>query len=290
MVKKKLKRIGLYAAVLLIVSETLLPFAWLFISSIMRQDELLSEPIHWLPEKPTFERYNAILFGKDIEFRGTSLSGPTKVFRQSLVNSFVISGTATLLAVGLGTIAGYAFSRLKFLLKEKLLLLAVAVQMLPPITIVVPLYILAKRFHLTNSTLNLIIIYAAITVTYVIWVMVGFFNQIPKELEESARIDGCSRWSAMWRVVLPISGPGLVATGILTFLTVWNEFLFALTFINDSSAKTISLAIGEFSVKFSVDYGMMTAGGVLSSIPPVLIALIFQRFIVQGLTSGSVKG
>lgn len=288
--KRRLLRLGFYLLILFIVLETVLPFGWLFISSISKNEELVANPKHWIPQEPTWDRYNSILFGKEISFRGASLTGPAKMFQKSLANSLIIAGSVTILSLFFGMLSAYAYSRLRFRFKNALLLLAIAVQMLPPIAIIIPLYILLKDLNMSNTFLNLTLIYCSITVTYVIWIMSGFFNTIPKDLEESARIDGCSRLGALFRVVLPVSVPGLVATGILSFLTIWNEFLLALVFVNDSSAKTISLAIGEFSTQFSVDYGMMSAGGVIISIPPVLLALAFQKYIVAGLTNGAVKG
>lgn len=288
--KKLLFRIGLYLLVLFIVLETVLPFAWLFISSITRNEELVLTPKNWIPEHPTWDRYHSILFGKEISFRGASLSGPAKMFQKSLANSLIIASSVTALSLFFGTLSAYAYARLRFRFKNALLMLAIGVQMLPPIAIIIPLYILLRDLQMSNAFINLILIYCSITVTYVIWIMSGFFTTIPREMEESARIDGCSRLGALFRVVLPVSLPGLVATGILSFLTIWNEFLLALVFVNDGSAKTISLAIGEFSTQFSVDYGMISAGGIIISIPPILLALAFQKYIVAGLTNGAVKG
>jgi len=289
-IMRKLLRTGFYLIVLFIVLETIIPFAWLFISSISSNEELTSNPKHWIPEHATWDRYDSILLGKEISFRGVSLKGPAEMFRKSLANSLIIAGSVTVISLFFGMLAAYAHSRLRFRFKNAVLMLAIAVQMLPPIAIIIPLYILLKDLQMTNSFINLSLIYSSITVTYVIWIMSGFFSTIPRELEESARIDGCSRLGALFRVILPVSVPGLVATGILSFLTIWNEFLLALVFVNDGNGKTISLAIGEFSTQFSVDYGMMSAGGILISIPPVLLALAFQKYIVAGLTNGAVKG
>lgn len=288
--KKRFTRVVLYLAVLFIVLETVLPFAWLFISSISRNDELVMTPKHWIPNQPTWDRYQSILAGGEISFRGVSLSGPANMFRRALANSLLIAGSVTAVSLFFGMLAAYAYARLRFRFKNALLMLAVAVQMLPPIAIIIPLYLLLKNLQMTNAYVNLGLIYCSITVTYVIWIMGGFFRTIPAEMEDSARIDGCSRLGALFRVVLPVSLPGLVATGILSFLTIWNEFLLALVFVNDGTAKTISLAIGEFSTQFSVDYGMMSAGGVIISIPPILLAMAFQKYIVAGLTNGAVKG
>jgi multiple sugar transport system permease protein len=168
--------------------------------------------------------------------------------------------------------------------------LTVMVHMLPPIATVIPLYILLRKVGLLNQLSGLILVYAALSVTYVVWVMSGYFQTIPKELEESARIDGCSRMGALMRVILPIVTPGLIATGILVFITTWNEFLYVLVLINDPANKTVPVMIAEFSTQDQIKYGMIMTGGIIVSLPPVLLALIFQRRLISGLTAGAVKG
>jgi multiple sugar transport system permease protein len=290
MKQKPLMRVGVYASALIITLAILLPFAWLFISSITTNEELSSFPPHWIPEKPTFERYETVLLGKDVSFRGSSLSAPSKMFMTAMGNSLIIASLVTLISLFLGMLAAYAFSQYNFRFRNKLLLLTICVQMLPAIAIIIPMYMLFKSWELTNTYFNLILLYTSGSVTYVIWVMVGFFSRTPRELEESARIDGCSRLGAFFRIIFPISLPGLVATGTLVFLQIWNEFLFALIFTSGNYGKTISLAIGEFSTQFSIDYGMMATGGILTAIPPIILAIIFQRYIVSGLTNGALKG
>jgi multiple sugar transport system permease protein len=290
MKQKPLMRIGIYAAATIIVLSVLLPFSWLFISSITTNQELASFPPHWIPKEPTFERYATVLLGKEVSFRGSSLSAPSKIFMSAMVNSLIIASVVTSLSIFFGMLAAYAFSQFKFRFRDKLFLLTICVQMLPAMAIIIPMYMLFKSMELTNTYFNLILLYTSGSVTYVIWVMVGFFSRTPKELEESARIDGCTRLGAFFRIILPISVPGLVATGTLVFLQIWNEFLFALIFTKGNMGKTISLAIGEFSTQFSIDYGMMATGGVLTAIPPIILAFLFQKYIVQGLTNGALKG
>lgn len=140
------------------------------------------------------------------------------------------------------------------------------------------------------STVGLILLYSTFTLAWVIWIMVGYVESLPTELEDAARVDGCSRLRALVSVILPLSLPGLVATGALAFLNAWNEFLLALIFTNSLNAKTVPVVISEFSTQFGLEYGMMMAGGVLASLPPVILALLFQRYIVSGLASGGVKG
>lgn len=290
MKKKPIIKVGIYISAAIIVLSVLLPFTWLFISSITTTEELSSFPPHWIPEEPTSDRYSTILLGKEISFRGSSLSAPSKIFTTAMLNSLIISSAVTACSIFLGMLAAYAFSQYTFRYKNKLFMLTICVQMLPHIAIIIPMYMLLKYLQITDTYFVLILLYTSGSVAYVIWLMNGFFARTPRELEESARIDGCSRLGAFFRIILPISLPGLVASGTLVFLQIWNEFLFALIFTKGNYGKTISLAIGEFSTQFSIDYGLMATGGVLTAIPPIIIAFMFQKYIVQGLTSGALKG
>jgi multiple sugar transport system permease protein len=163
--------------------------------------------------------------------------------------------------------------------------------MIPPISIVIPLYIFIGAMGLMNTKLALILTYTSYMLPLVIWIMAAFFQSVPWDIEEAALIDGCTPLSALVRVIIPLATPGLVAAAIVAFLFAWNEFFFALIFTNTASSKTITKVISEFSSDMGagLDYGLVTTGGILSSLPPVAIALFFQRFLVQGLTGGSVK-
>jgi multiple sugar transport system permease protein len=288
--KKKLLRAGLYAAVILIMLQTALPFAWLFISSVSSDKEILSKPPHWIPEEPTAQRYISIITGGQLNSVGGKVDGPSKMFRTSVVNSLIITTTSTLASLFLGSLSAFVMSNLKFRFKNQFLFLAISVQMLPQIAIIIPLYFIIRKLNLSDTYFALILVYCSFMITYVIWIMSGFFKTIPKELEDSARIDGCSRFGALFRVIMPIAAPGLVATGILSFLMAWDEFMFALIFTNTGASKTIPVAISEFSTQFSIDYGMMTTGGILASLPPILLSMFFQKYIIQGLSAGAVKG
>lgn len=288
--KKRLGRCALYAAVVLILLWTLAPFYWMFISSISNEKELLSVPTHWFPSQPTFERYQAMLLTGSILHRGVAVTGPAAAFKLALWNSTLVAGVTTLVSLLLGALSGYAFARLRFAMRGPLLIVTMAVQMLPPIATIIPLYILLRKLGMLNTRLALTLVYCSFTITYVVWVMNGFFRNIPRDLEEAARIDGCSRLGALFRVIVPVAVPGLVATGLLSFLTAWNEFLYALTLMNDPAGKTVPVLVAEFSTQYGVDYGMMMAGGVLASVIPALLALVFQRQLIRGLTSGAVKG
>lgn len=278
-------------AALIILIETLAPVLWMIISSLSNEVELLALPPHWIPHEITLNRYESLLSGGAIEYRGTGdVTAPAKAFLQSTLNSVIVSLGTTLLCLVLGACSAYVFSRYRFRFRTSLLFLILAVQMIPTITLVIPLYFTMKSLGLMDTYGGLILLYTTFTLAWVIWIMVGYFDSLPRELEDAARVDGCSRFRALVSVVVPLALPGLVAAGALAFLTAWNEFLFALLFTNSMSAKTLPVIISEFSTQFSLEYGMMMAGGVLASIPPVLLALLFQRYIVGGLAAGSVKG
>jgi multiple sugar transport system permease protein len=170
------------------------------------------------------------------------------------------------------------------------LLLFLSTYMLPPIAILISLYLTMVQLHLLDTRLGLILVYCSFITPFVLWIMSGYFRSIPRDLEDAARIDGCSRVGALFRVVLPLARPGLLATGLFGFLLAWDEFLYALVFTSSLSSKTIPVAIAEFTGRHAVDFGMMATGGVLASLPPLVIAFVFQRYIVGGLASGAVKG
>lgn len=284
------RRVALYVGVVAIVIETLAPFLWLIISSISTQAELLSSPPHWIPQQPTLERFETILFSKEVAFRGLTISSPAAAFQQAILNSLIVAGSTTLLCLLCGVLGAYAFARLKLPARGGLMITIIAVQMLPPIALVIPLYFMIKSLGLMDTYTALILLYSTFTITYIVWVMDGYFRTLPRDLDEAALIDGCNRLQVLVRVILPIALPGLVAVGVLAFLTAWNEFLFALIFTLSPATQTIPVAVGQFSTEWGIDYGMMTAGGVIASIPPVLLAVFFQRYLLRGLTAGAVKG
>jgi len=270
--------IGVFSIVLAIV--ILAPPLWLFISSIADLQELLRIPLRWLPEKPSFERYREILFS----------SGPESEFRKTMWNSFLVALFVTIICVSLGSLAAYAFSRLQFPGKEKILFVLLFSYMLPPIAVIIPIYRIFSKYQILDTKQALILVYSAILVPFVIWLMRTYFDTIPKDLEDAAKIDGCSYLGTLFRVIFPLSAPGIVATLLFAFLMSWEEFFIALILTSTPQAKTIPVAIAEFSGRHSIDFGMMATGGILAALPPILIAFIFQRYIVGGLLSGAVKG
>jgi multiple sugar transport system permease protein len=280
----------IYAAALLVLIETLAPMAWMVISSLSPAVELLSSPPHWIPQEVTFERYQSMLSLAEVGFRGSMVEGPAGAFLQGLLNSLIVATITVLVSLILGLLAAFAFARLQFRFSTSLLMGTMALQMLPAIATVVPLFAIFQQLHLTDTLAALVLTNSGVAVTYIIWVMTAYVRTLPNELEDAARIDGTSHFGAYLRITLPIAIPGIIAAGTMAFLNTWNEFLFALVMSFTPAGKTMPVVISEFSTRFGLDYGMMMTGGVLASIPPVLIAAFFQRYLVQGLSAGAVKG
>jgi multiple sugar transport system permease protein len=261
----------------------LAPIVWLFISSITPETQLLTVPLKWIPERPSFEYYNQIITA------APKAATTAANFKVAIGNSLLIASAVTIACLLVGSLAAYAFARLDMPFGDRLIFLLLFTQMIPAIAIMIPLYLVSSKLNMLDRRITLVIIYCSFSLPFVIWMMRGYFQTIPSELEDAAMIDGCSRVGALFRVVMPLSTPGLFATGIFTFLGAWNEFLLALVMTQSLTSKTMPVALAEFIGRFRVDYGLMCTVGVFACIPPILIALIFQRHLIEGLTAGAVK-
>ncbi len=273
----------LYGLMLVAFVAILAPFAWLLISSVAKPVDLLEKPLRFIPSEISFDRYAALTFGANPD-------SAAEGFRAAMLNSLTIATGVTAIALLVGVPAAYAFARLRFPGRGRLVLIFMATYMLPPIALVIPLYQIMSGLDLLDTTTALIIIYSSFVTPFVIWIMRGYIESISPELDDAARVDGCSRLGALIRVILPVSGPGLVSTGLLAFLLSWDEFFYALVMTQTNAAKTVPVALNDFIGRHGIDFGMLAAGGVIAAIPPVLIALVFQRYLVAGLTAGGVKG
>jgi len=280
--RRSLKRSLLYLAVAGIVAWTVAPYLWLIISSLSLKIDLLSVPLRWIPARLTLENYTSLFFDRGSE------SVNVRLFIHALGNSSLIAAFTTSICLILGVLAAYAIARLRFRGSNFLVLAMMAIQLVPPIILVVPLYVIMRQMDLLDKRIGLILVNTSIVLPLVIWLMRGYFASIPTDLEDAARIDGCTHLGALVRVILPLSGPGLVSVMIFAFIASWNEYLYAFIFTN-VDAKTLPVLIGEFSTKLGLEYLRIAAAGVLASLPPVLLALTFQRFIIRGLTAGAVK-
>lgn len=259
----------------------MVPFLWLLVSSLSERRDLISLPLRFPPGHLSFARYAAVFApgGEEI----------ARAFKYALFNSLIVASLVTAVGLVVGALASYSFARLRFAFKEKLLYALLFTYMIPPIVIVLPLYVAISALGLLDRKVTLVFLYLSMTIPFVVWVMRSYFGSISKSFEEAALIDGCTRLQTLRYVYVPMARPGLIATGILAFLLSWDEFFFSLIFTSSLAAKTIPVAIAEFTGKNSVDYGMITTGGVIASIPPLLIAIFFQKYIVMGMTGGGNK-
>jgi len=282
MAESRRYRIFIHVAAVVVSLIFLAPLAWLAIASVSSPVELLQVPLKWIPSHISFSRYEQIF----------SSSGENIFanFRAALLNSVIVASATVAISMTVGVFGAYAFARLRFRLSRATLLLFLSTYMIPPIALVIPMYLIMVKLGLLNSRLGLIIVYCSFTTPFVLWIMGNYFQTIPRELEDAARIDGCTRIGALFRVILPLSRPGLLSTTLFAFLIAWDEFLYALVFTSTNASKTIPVAIAEFTGRYTTDFGLQAAGGILALLPPVLIAVAFQRYIVGGLSAGAVKG
>ena len=281
--RRLVRAASIYLAALVVMALFLAPIVWLFISSITPLTQLLTVPLKWIPERPSFEYYNEIITA------APNAETTASNFKVAIGNSLLIAGATTLVCLLFGSLAAYAFARLDVPLGDKFIFFLLFTQMIPSIAIMIPLYLIASRLNMLDRRITLVLVYCSFSLPFVIWMMRGYFQTIPRELEDAAMMDGCSRVSALFRVVMPLSRPGLFATGIFAFLGAWNEFLMALVLSQSLTSKTMPVALAEFIGRFRVDYGLMCTVGVIACIPPILFALVFQRYLIEGLTAGAVK-
>lgn len=286
--KKNLKQIAIYTGAVLLVMWSVLPVLWMFLSSITPSNEII-DAARLLPSKFTFDRYRMIFFGSQIEGVNRNAAMQSAVFRNALVNSTIVAVVTTAFSIMIGASASYAFARLKFTGSGFIRFAALFFQLLPPIALLIPYYITVSKIGMLDQLTTLIIVNVNFVLSYVVWVMSNFFKAIPRDLENAARIDGCTWIQAYIRVALPNTLPGFVAVGALAFLMCWDEFMFALVFAQSDKAKMITVAVSEFGTKYGIDYGMMMTAGVVATIIPMALVMFFQKYIVSGLTSGAVK-
>lgn len=282
--RKAFERVVVYTMAVVMVVLSIGPLLWLVLTSISPRAELLAIPPHWIPNNPTIQNYVKLLLG------GEAVLTTTRYYKQALINSTVVSFATMAISLAAGVPAAYAFSRRRFKGRSFLFYGIVLLQLIPIVALIIPLYIVINSMGLTNTRLSLIIGYNFLNLPFVIWIMKNYFDTIPENLEDAAAIDGCSPWGALVRVVLPLSAPGLTSAAIFSFLTAWAEFFMALVFTSTYSAKTLPVLVAEFSGRYSINYGLMATSTVIASVIPITLALIFQRYIVQGLTGGSIKG
>jgi multiple sugar transport system permease protein len=282
--RKVFRKILLFLVTIPVLLFIFAPILWLFFASLSTQVELFMIPPHWIPQHPTLQNY------LDIFFPSLAASTVPRTFAVSLLNSIKIASTVTIICIVIGSLAAYALVRIPFKFNRAIQLGILTTRMIPEVSLILPLFIIASSLQLINKPIVLVITYMTFALPYAIWMMAAFFQTVPIELEEAARLDGCTRLGILFRVVIPISIPGLVSTAMFVFLLAWDEFFYALIFTSTLASKTAPVAIAEFVGRYSVNITGMMAGGILAALPPMILAFIFQRYIVSGMTAGAVKG
>lgn len=265
----------------------LAPFCWLLLTSFMHEKDALSVPPQWIPHNPTLSNYAAFFNPSGI--RAVVGSRAAEQTFPGMMNSLIAAlGTAALNLV-LGTFAGYGLARFNFRGRGSLLGLYLASRVLPGIALIVPLYLTIKNFGLLDHLSALIVTYVSFTLPFTIWLLRNYLQTIPRSLEEAALIDGCTWLQMLTKILLPAAMPGLVAAGMFAFMTAWNDYLFAVILTSTTAAKTLPVVVAGFATDVTTERTLMATSGVLAIVPPLLLALLCQRLIVQGLTSGAVK-
>jgi multiple sugar transport system permease protein len=254
------------------------PVYWMLTISLKREVDQFANPPRWLLFPPTLEHYYDAFV--------------TRSFVQYLVTSALVAITSTCCALVIGTLAAYSLARfeLPWRLDRKLSLWILSTRMFPAIVTAVPLFLMMRDLGLLDTRLSLIIVYTGFNLPFVIWMMRGFFAEVPRDLEEAAMVDGDSRLGALWRVVLPLVAPGLAATAVFCLIVSWNEFLFALVLTQTDEAMTLPVGIAGRVTQYEIKWGVMSAAGVVAIIPILAFAIAVQRYLVRGLSLGAVKG
>jgi ABC-type glycerol-3-phosphate transport system permease component len=270
-------KIGRYTAVVLVVFGSLAPLYWTIVTSVKSGIELNSSPPTLFPHSFSFENY----------MNDLSLS----TFTHDLLNSAIIATVTTILALIVGVLCAYAIARMKFRGKAVVLGITLSVQMIPLIALVGPLFVFfTGPLPVYNTYIALIIPDLVVTLPITVWFMTSFFRDLPPDLEEAALVDGATRLRALWSVVVPITAPGVFAAAALSFIGVWNDFLFGLTLTTDEHAQPITVGVSRFAGEHTIPWGEIAAAAVIVTIPLAIVVLILQRRIVSGLTGGVVKG
>jgi multiple sugar transport system permease protein len=271
-----MRRGARYVALALAVLVALFPFWWMLVTSFKRPVDIFSG-VSLVPQHPTGDNYSRLFSNYHMG--------------SFLVNSLLVVTVAVAVSLVLGTLAAYALARfrLPFGINEQALVGTLLVRSLPAILLVIPLYLTLSKTQLLNTRLGLMIVYGGLNTSFVIWMMQSFFEEIPRDIEEAAMVDGDSRLRALRRVVIPLAGPGIAATAIFSVITTYNDFLIALTLTSTPAAQTVPVGVSTLIGKIQIEWGPMAAAGVIGALPIIIFAIIVQRHFVRGLTLGAVK-
>jgi multiple sugar transport system permease protein len=270
------RRVVVWIAGLIVAVNGFFPALWILLTSLKTETELIRSPITWLPEAATLENY--------------ATAFPAQPILRFMWNSFVVASLSTLLCVLVSALAAYALTRLRMPRRNLIMSVLLAVAMFPLISLMVPLFKVMRELGLLNTYLALILPYAVLSMPVCTLVMASFFQDIPPDLEAAAMVDGCTRVGALFRVIIPLSAPGVFNAAILAFVNAWDEFLLALTMMNRVNMRTLSVGITLYQGEFAFPWPLISAALIIAIVPICIIIAVFQERVVGGLTSGGVKG
>lgn len=274
--RRDLRTLLIYLALITVTMAVLFPMVWMLSTSLKTEPETFRMPPTWVPLDPTFQAYGSIWQMKN--------------FARYFLNTLVVAVSATVLSLLLSVPASYGFARFRFRGARVMMSFILITQMLPSVLLVIPYFTLMRILGLLNTHLALVLAYASFSLPFSTWMLQGFFATIPRQLDEAAMVDGCSRLQAVIRVVVPLAVPGLGATSLFTFLLAWNHYLFALTLATQESMYTISVGLGAMIGEFRIAWNELMAAALLATIPTLIVYTFLERYFVQGLMGGSVKG
>ncbi|MGH8777321.1 MAG: carbohydrate ABC transporter permease [Jiangellaceae bacterium] len=264
-----------YAGAIAVALFAVFPLLWMLLTSVKPDSEIITPDPVWWPSSFQWDRYGRVLD-----------AGFATYFR----NSLIVTAATTVIGVLVAMFAGYALARFRLPLRRYLVLVVLATQMFPLAVLIIPLFIVMRNLELLDSLVGLVIAYLAFTTPLAVWILRGFFLSVPNELEEAALIDGCTRFGAMWRIILPLAGPGIAACAIFSWIAAWNEFFFALTFIKADHLRTLPVGLTQFAGRDAVDHGAIMAASALFTLPVVVFFLFVHKKLTTGLVAGAVKG
>jgi|TARA_B110000977_G_scaffold201876_1_gene299646 multiple sugar transport system permease protein len=274
-------KVGHHVTLFVAMSIICIPGLWIVLNSFRPTVDIMAKPPVWVPRGLNLDNYRAMFGGAG--------DGGVPVL-QYFTNSLIISGTSTIIALLVGMAGGYAFARFRFKGKNAIFIGLLLTRAVPGVALSLPLFIVMAKTGIIDTHFGLILVYVAMNVPFTIWLIDGFFRQIPPDLAEAAEIDGCTRWQAFWKVEFPVAKAGVASAGIFAFLTSWNEYALASQLTRSSFSKTMPVGLRDFTSEFTINWGGMCALAVLLIIPALILTFIVQKHLISGLTFGGVKG
>jgi arabinogalactan oligomer/maltooligosaccharide transport system permease protein len=270
-----------HAALTALTVATIFPVLWV-VKMALTPSSTFSMSVNPFPTEVSLENFSAVV--------GTHDATGSWLFGRQLFNSLLVSGITAAMGVTLACTAGYALSRWNFPGRDRMMAAFLLTQMFPGVVMAIPLYLLLDALGLLDSMAGLILVYSTTTVPFATWNLKGYFDTIPKDLEEAAMLDGASRWTTFTRIILPLARPAIAVTALFAFMTAWNEFILAATLLGDERSYTLPVVLNGYVGEFSAEWGNFAAGAILVSLPVTALFFILQRQLVEGLTAGGVKG